>query len=391
VPRQQLLDDQEGDAFQSQIGPDSRLELSRRGGTFVIRLYILPCLAIVLAACSPAAHKSEEYKIALVPDMVGQHGIFALNSDGTGGRLLTPDATAQLRPYSWSPDGRKIAFFATRKDDLQILQKYRMPLHFPLYLMDASGGNQRRLLDFPVSSFAWSPDSRHFIYASAYEDPAHDDADVLKRTKAPMSALYLLDLETGKQKRVTGFGQNCYGSWAPDGLRLALSFGDAQGSDIFVASLDGKHTRRISDSPGINIKPVWSPDGKRIAYLSFVSQPNGMMADACIIESDGSNRRQIRDVNPYEVSWSVDGRSLLLQSLNGITLASVNGKIILDLRNKVIQPQDAIFTPDGKGVMFRSNHEGHWYLYIVDLNGANIRRMSGSLSASMFCLSPLSR
>jgi TolB protein len=255
--------------------------------------------------------------------------------------------------------------------------------------MDATGGSQRRLLNFPVSSFAWSPDCRQLLYVSAYEDPAHNDPDILSGRKAPMSAVYLLELETGAQKRVTGFGQNCSGSWSPDGTQLALSFGDAQSSDIYVASLDGKHTRRVSDSPGINMKPAWSPDGKRIAYVSFAFQDAGVKQDAFIVQPDGTNKKQIQGVNPYGVSWSVDGRFLLLQSIDGITVASADGNTIVDLRNRVVQPQDAVFTPDGKEVMFRSNHEGPWHLYVVDMNGANIRRITGNLSSSTFCLSPV--
>lgn len=314
-----------------------------------------------------------------------------MNSDRTGGRLLTPEATAQLRSFSWSPDGKKIAFFATLREDSALLEQYRMPLHFPLYLMDATGGNQRRLLNFPVSSFAWSPDSRQLLYVSAYEDPEHNDPDVLRGRKALMSAVYLLDLETGAQKRVTGYGQNCFGSWSPDGTQLALSFGDEKSSDIYVASVDGKHTRRVSDSPGINMKPVWSPDGKRIAYVSFASQDTGIRQDAFIVQADGTNRKQIQGMNPYEVSWSVDGKLLLLQSTNGITLVSAGGDTILDFKNRAVLPQDTVFTPDGKQLMFRSNHEGPWTLYVVDLNGANIRRITGSLSSSMFCLSPVTR
>jgi Tol biopolymer transport system component len=349
------------------------------------------CLAVAFAACSSAPRQSARYKIALVPDLAGQHGIFVINSDSTGGRLLTPEATAQLRSTSWSPDGRKIAFFATRIEDSKILQKYRIPVHYPLYVMDSGGLNQKRLLDFPVSSFQWSPDSHKLLYVSGYEDPARDDPDIVNGSKAPMSAVYLMDLETGAQRRLTGFGQNCSGAWSPDGINLALSFGDAQHSDIYVASLDGKHTRKISDSPGINIKPAWSPDGKRIAYLCFEIKDTGTVADALIAETDGANKRQIRGINPYDISWSVDGRSILMQSTDGIALTSAEGSIMVDLRNKVIRPQDAVFTPDGKYLMFRSNHEGHWYLYVMDTKGANARRVSGSLSSSMFCLSPIGR
>jgi Tol biopolymer transport system component len=96
-------------------------------------------------------------------------------------------------------------------------------------------------------------------------------------------------------------------------------------------------------------------------------------------------------MNPYEVSWSVDGNSLLLRLTRGFTLASTDGNVTADLGSGVLQPQDASFTPDGKEVIFRSNHEGPWYLYAVDLKGTNIRRISGNLSASMYCLSPLKR
>jgi Tol biopolymer transport system component len=350
---------------------------------------VLLGIALVLTACSSGTGSKGGYKIALVPDMAGQHGIFSINSNQTGGKLLTTDETAQLRPYSWAPDGRKIAYFSSRKEDSAITQKYHLPLHFPLHAMDSGGGNDRRLLDVPVHTFQWAPDGRRMLYVSAYEDPGRDDPDVQKGLKAPMSAAYLLDLETRVSRRVTDLGQNCHGSWSPDGRRLAFSFGDAQASDIYTATVDGKHTRRLTDTHTINIKPVWSPDGKRIAYISFVTQEKAIVGEAYVIEADGTSRRKISDVNPYEVSWSVDGKHLLLQSIKGITIASVDGSGTIGLRNTVLKPQDTVFTPDGRGVMFRSNHEGPWYLYMVDLNGDNIRRISGNLSASMFSLSPL--
>jgi Tol biopolymer transport system component len=256
--------------------------------------------------------------------------------------------------------------------------------------MDSMGGNQKRLLDFPVSSFEWSPDSQQLLFISAYEDPDHNDPSVLRGTKAPLSAIYVLNLHTGDQRRLTSFGQNCSGTWSPDGKYVALSFGTEQGSDIYTVSLDGKHTRRLTDSQSsqvINTRPIWAPNGKSIAYLSvsYTDQTAGVY----VTDALGSFKKHISNTPVSRVAWSRDGRWLLLQSASGISLTDADGKKTINLAPRIGRPLEAIFTPDGREVMFRSNHEGDWNLYAVDLNGAHLRRITGRLSASMFCLSPL--
>jgi Tol biopolymer transport system component len=325
-----------------------------------------------------------------VPARSGQHGIFVMNSDRTGGKLLTPEMSAQIRASSWSPDGKKIAFFAAYPEDSGILAKYRMPFHNPLHEMNTAGGNRRRLLDFPVSSFKWSPDSQQLLFISAYEDPEHDDPAVLKGTKRLMSAVYVLRLRTGEQRRMTSFGYNCSGSWSPDGTQLVLSFGTEQSSDIYTVSLDGKHTRRLTDSQSIKTKTAWSPNGKAIVYISSVA-PGGedQAAGVYVIDAMGTARKSAFDGMASEVAWSPDGNFLLIQSAGGLILTDADGRRKINLLPGLDRPLDAVFTPDGREVMFRSNHEGQWNLYTVDLNGANLRRMTGNLSASMFCLSPL--
>ena len=134
-------------------------------------MWIAFCSLLVCAGCSQPPGGSEGFKLAFVPSTPGQYGIFSMNSDTTRSKILVADKMAQVRFASWSPDGERIAFYTIRGQDEDILKKYRMTNEYLLYVMDATGENQKRLLDFPVMDFGWAPDSRRLFFISAYESP----------------------------------------------------------------------------------------------------------------------------------------------------------------------------------------------------------------------------
>jgi Tol biopolymer transport system component len=351
-------------------------------------LRLLACLLVLGSSCSIP---SGEYKIALVPARGGQRGLYLVNSDSTGAKFLPTQGTVQLRPNSWSPDGRMIAYFSFGPGDVEIMNNYRIPSHFLLYRMTAAGADQQRMLDVPLSSFAWSPDCTRMMFVSSFEDPQREDSDIVRGARQPVSAIYILDMRSGQQSRVTAYGYHCSAAWSPDGTYLAFSFGDGpKSSTLYAASLDGKHTRRLSDSATIDVYPQWSPNGKILAYVSAaVPGEDTPGTGVYLVDADGANRKQITNMTISEVSWSPDGRTLLLASVNALYVLPAAGGNPVKVSGIVDRPMDAVFTPDGTKVMFRSNHEGDWHLYTVDLNGGNLKRIVGQLSAAQFCLSPL--
>jgi Tol biopolymer transport system component len=346
-------------------------------------------LIALLLACSHPAHQAPDFKIALVPSRTGQHGIFVTHSDSSGTKLLTSDPTAQLRRSSWSPDGRKIAFFANRPQDSEIMAKYRTPAHFPLYIMNSGGGDAQRLLSFPVSGFAWAPDSRRLFFISAYEDPAANDPDVLRGSKQPLSAVYYLDLETQKSTRLTSFGTNCSAAWSPDGNRLAISLRSDEQSNLYVASPDGKTARRLLQSSNILLVPSWSPDGNTLAFISLpLPGTNTQDGGAYLIDPSGGKPQLLAAVSAFEVSWSPDGNTLMLQAGDGIHLVGRDGRGLARVPLGRHRPVDACFTPDGKRLVFRSDADGAWLLWTADRDGKDQKRATG-LSASQYSLSPV--
>ncbi len=355
-------------------------------------IWIAFCLLLFCAGCSQPPGGSEGFKIAFVPNTREQFGIVSMNSDTTGSKVLVADKMAQVRFASWSPDGNKIAFYTERGQDEDILKKYSVTDEYVLYVMDGTGENQKRLFDFPVMDFGWAPDSRHLFFISAYESPDRNSPEVLNGSRKPLAFVYVFDLQTGGTIRLPGSGRNCSASWSPDGARLAVGFGDGENCGIYVISPDGAKSERWTDGSTLDFRPAWSPDGKTIAYVAY-PRPDADTKDTgvYIIAADGTGKRRVVQQTVSYVLWSLDGSMLLLQSDNAAFLIDPNGRkqVILSAEAGLRRIANAIFTPDGKKVMFCSNDSGPWIIYSVGLDGRNRKTVTIKTSSSNFCLSPM--
>jgi len=113
-----------------------------------------PWLWALGAFTLPTCLHAQAYKIAFVSQRKNDRGIFVMQSDGSGLKQLTDDPLAVLTDGAWSPDGQRLTFNAMRKGgmrlgvrglawndnrDEEMLTKYPLPFHFPLYVMDANG------------------------------------------------------------------------------------------------------------------------------------------------------------------------------------------------------------------------------------------------------------
>ena len=344
------------------------------------------------AGCSQPPGGADGFKIAFVPSTPGQYGIFSMNSDTTGLKILTTDKMAQVRFASWSPDGKRLAFYNIREQDEEILKKYRIINEYLLYVTDATGGNEKRLLDFPIMDFGWAPDSRHLFFISAYESPDRNSPEVLNGTTRPLAYVYVFDTQTGGMNRLPGSGKNCSASWSPDGTRLAVGFGIGENCGIHLISPDGGRTERLTDGTTIDFRPAWSPDGRAIAYVAYTkSDADDKDSGVFVIAADGTGKRRVADETVSYVMWSMDGSMLLLQSGNTARLLDRNGqKQVLLLAVAGLRGiANAVFTPDGRRIMFCSNDSGAWRIYSMGLDGQKRKTITLQTTSSNFCLSPL--
>jgi Tol biopolymer transport system component len=296
-----------------------------------------------------------------------------------------------LDPGSWSPDGGKIAIFATRAEDGDLLKKYPVPMSFPLYVVNGDGTRFERLLDIPVEPFlAWSPDSTRLAFSSGFEDPRLGDPRIMKGLEAGSSAVYVVDVRTRRITRLTTFGQNRFVSWSPDGRRVVFS-GTEPGSlkgDIYVVDAGGGVPQRIVATPTVNVQPAWSPRGDLIAFVAAPRGPDSPNSGVFVVSPDGSTPRLIYSGLAQRVSWSPDARFLLVAS-SPTRIVDVNTGATTELGTWLM---DAMFTPDGRSVIYRTSEAGTGGIYAVDVTGGNRRKLAANPEGSSpFAVSPLLR
>jgi Tol biopolymer transport system component len=254
---------------------------------------------------SDPAWSPDGRRIAFLSRRDGEQEIYVVNADGSQLQRLTHSARFEFGP-AWSPDGRKIAFTRLTRGN------------GGLFVMNADGSGQRRLTyargwSFPGGA-AWSPDGRMLAFS------AHNDGD---------AELYVINADGSKRRNLTrNPAGDVFRAWLPDG-RIVLASDRNGNGDLYVMNADGGGLRNLSrdwgqDLPRSRYWPwaVLSPGGDKVFFV----RGNGSRGSLYVMNADGSGRRKLvermkGDVPPV---WSPDGRRIaFLKALGGWERGSV--------------------------------------------------------------------
>jgi Tol biopolymer transport system component len=226
-------------------------------------------------------------RIAYASNPSGEWQIYTVNPDGSDLRQLTSDAGSKFTPM-WSPDGTQIAY------------RFWDGTRWAIYGMKADGSNQHAIGQGTTSDFsaAWSPDGKLLVVGSGSDWNACD--------------IYLMNADGSNRQLVANTGQTANSPvWWPDGESIVFNRIENGVTSVYAVNPDGSGLKMLVENAR---DPSISPDGK---VLATSSQRNGnwdlyMVIDSQLYQLTQSPEEEARPM------WSPDGKQLaFMQSGDG--------------------------------------------------------------------------
>jgi dipeptidyl aminopeptidase/acylaminoacyl peptidase len=317
----------------------------------------------------------------------------------------------------WSPDGKQLAFLSARKGSSQV------------YVMGLDGGEARQVTNVSggADEVVWSPDGKTVAFTSrVYTDckddacnAARDEAKDQSKVKARVydrllyrhwtqwwdgkrSHLFVVSVTGGTPRDLTpgadydvppfSLGGPEAIAFSPDGRELCFTANTdkdeaaSTNGDLFVVPVTGASSpERITDSPGNDWGPVYSPDGKRIAYRS--QKTAGYESDhwrLMVYNRQEKSQMQVAaefDRNPESYAWSRDSRMLYFQAEDRAQMPLFEVEVATGAKPRVILKDgfnaEFSLSANGKTMAFtRTSLQMPSEMFAAESDGTGVRQLS---------------
>ena len=313
-----------------------------------------------------------------------QSRIWTVETSGKGeapaARPLTKGPREDLFPR-WSPDSQQIAYTSTGEGEKDKPQ---------LYVIPARGGEAKSVCTMPngVSEPEWSPDGSRIAFISLEGEEPKDDPLVI----APARHRRLWTVRPGYDipEPVTPDNLTVWEyAWSPDGKHIAVYYStgpdetDWYNGQVGIVPASGGAVRQISQLTGQASSLTWSPNSKRVTYISGNWSDRGLVGGDLFVQPvEGGKARNLTPNSPISLSWCrwfPDSKHLLYAAWSGVTdqigiLNEDNGSMNTLAGDFVIGERFGprfSATPDRRCIaVTHSTHEHPYDVWFGELTGA---------------------
>ena len=160
--------------------------------------------------------------------------------------------------------------------------------------------------------------------------------------------------------------------------KMAYVVRQGESREIFISDFDGANMRPITQNQSINISPAWTPDGRKIAFTSYLKRN----PDLYLIDLEGKNLQRFSSHPGLNASpsWSPDGKQITLMigkdGKSDIFLIDARGENPRRLTSGHGNESTPRWSPDGQQIVFSSDRSGSPQIYIMSSDGSNVRRLT---------------
>ena len=171
----------------------------------------------------------------------------------------------------------------------------------------------------------------------------------------------------------------------PEWLAFETKRGSLGDYEIFVMTTDGTRVTNLTNSWADDVSPVWSPDGRRIAFVSLRDTLTGKwglgpgtiyIMDFDPVVGVANNLFRLTDGTSEDgwPTWSPDGRRVAFQSDRtgnwDIWVMNTDGSGLTQLTNHPEDDEHPDWSPDGKKIAFTSRREGNRDIWVMNADGS---------------------
>jgi hypothetical protein len=202
--------------------------------------------------------------------------------------------------------------------------------------------------------------------------------------------IYSINSNGTGARQLTAIGQASMPAWSPDGSKIAFVSYHEGAIKIYVMNADGSNLTRLTSNALAELHPTWSPDGARIAFSGNLDGNS----DLYVMKADGTNLVQLTntvDEAESEPAWSPDGSRIAFRSDRAdrpieIYVMNTDGTGVVRLTNNQVNDFDPAWSPDGTKLAFTSGSY-QYDIYVMNADGTNPVRIT-SVGASEPTWSP---